>query len=174
MPRNTPLRNTDSTLKCPEIALFVVRRVGFEKIEQISQKATKAMRCRHLDNFLAGLFKVRPTGFTGWTQVQSWRYFSSVANSLQILRPATEVFMTLTSPNLRLGNWRELYTAALFETDRNQISARIAQAEQAIVARARELFSAGNDTIEEDQALDDALYGLRALQSCLQLQAAAA
>jgi len=27
------------------------------------------------------------------------------------------------------------------------------------------LFSAGNDTIEEDQALDDAMYALRALQS---------
>jgi hypothetical protein len=47
-------------------------------------------------------------------------------------------------------SWRELYTAALFETDRSRISARVADAEQAIVARARELFSTGNDTIEED------------------------
>jgi hypothetical protein len=81
---------------------------------------------------------------------------------------------TATSSHLSLGSWRELYTAALFETDRARIPARIADAEQAIVARARELFSAGNDTIEEDQALDDALYALRALQSCPQLQAAAA
>jgi hypothetical protein len=51
---------------------------------------------------------------------------------------------------------------------------RIADAEKAIVARARELFSAGSDTIEEDQALDDALYALRALQSCLELHSAAA
>jgi hypothetical protein len=71
-------------------------------------------------------------------------------------------------------NWRELYTAALFETDKNRMAARIADAEQAIVARARELFSAGNDTIEEDQALDDALYALKALQNCLQLQPSAA
>ncbi|MGB0005795.1 MAG: hypothetical protein WBP97_01825 [Candidatus Sulfotelmatobacter sp.] len=71
-------------------------------------------------------------------------------------------------------SWRELYTAALFETDRERIPARIAHAEQAIVARARELFAAGNDTIEEDQALDDALYALRALQSCLHVQAMAA
>jgi hypothetical protein len=71
-------------------------------------------------------------------------------------------------------SWRKLYTAALFETDRERIPARIAEAEQAIVARARELFAAGNDTIEEDQALDDALYALRALQSCLQVQAVAA
>ncbi len=71
------------------------------------------------------------------------------------------------------GNWRELYIAALFETDNRRIPLRIADAEKAIVSRARELFSAGGDTIEEDQALDDALYALRALQSCLNLRAAA-
>jgi hypothetical protein len=70
------------------------------------------------------------------------------------------------------GSWRELYSAALFETDTMRIPARIADAEKAIVARARELFSAAADTIEEDQALDDALYALRALQSCLHLRAA--
>lgn len=63
--------------------------------------------------------------------------------------------------------WRKLYTAALFETDRKQVPMRIAAAEKAIVARSRELFAAGADTIEEDQALDDALYALKALQSCL-------
>jgi hypothetical protein len=73
-----------------------------------------------------------------------------------------------------LQSWRELYTAALFETDQNRIPERIAQAEKAIVARARELFAASSDTIEEDQALDDALYALRALQNCLQGQASAA
>jgi hypothetical protein len=70
-------------------------------------------------------------------------------------------------------NWRELYTAALFETNNDRVAARIADAEKAIVIRARELFAAGVDTIEEDQALDDALYALRALQSCLDLRAAA-
>jgi hypothetical protein len=75
---------------------------------------------------------------------------------------------------MRLRPWHELYTAALFERDRNRLPARIAEAEEAIVARARELFSAGSDTIEEDQALDDALYALRALQSCLESNALAA
>jgi hypothetical protein len=72
-------------------------------------------------------------------------------------------------------NWRTLYSAALFETDKRRIPARIADAEKAIVTvtRARELFSAAADTIEEDQALDDALYALRALQSCLNFRAAA-
>jgi hypothetical protein len=67
-----------------------------------------------------------------------------------------------------------LYTAALFETDKNRIPERIAEAQKAIMARARELFSASSDTIEEDQALDDALYALKALQSCLEIRAAAA
>ena len=82
--------------------------------------------------------------------------------------------MNVQSSLPKVETWRELYIAALFEADRNLIPERIATAEQAIVARARELFSTGYDTIEEDQALDDALYALRALQNCLQLQAAAA
>jgi hypothetical protein len=75
--------------------------------------------------------------------------------------------------SLPLSSWRELYTAALFETEKDRIPVRIADAEKAIVARARQLFSAGSDTIEEDQALDDALYALRALQNCLDFRAAA-
>ncbi len=71
-------------------------------------------------------------------------------------------------PHLQLQQpWRELYSAALFERDREQIPLRIAAAEKAIIARSRQLFAAGSDTIEEDQALDDALYALKALQSCL-------
>jgi len=79
---------------------------------------------------------------------------------------------TASHPNLAC--WRKLYQAALFETDRSRLPERIAEAEKAIVTRARELFSTPTDNIEEDQALDDALYALRALQSCLGLQAAAA
>ena len=71
-------------------------------------------------------------------------------------------------------SWRNLYTAALFETNTDRIPAKIAAAERDIVARARELFATGADTIDEDQALDDALYALRALQSCLDLRETAA
>jgi hypothetical protein len=74
----------------------------------------------------------------------------------------------------RLSSWRELYKAALFETNHEKLPERIADAERAIVARARELFASSADTIEEDQALDDALYALRALQSCVSRQTAAA
>jgi hypothetical protein len=70
-------------------------------------------------------------------------------------------------------SWRELYCAALFERDANRIPSRIKEAEKAIVARARELFAAGADTIDEDEALDDALYALGALQNCLEFRAAA-
>lgn len=77
-----------------------------------------------------------------------------------------------TGPTM-LKSWRELYTAALFETDKDRIPKRIVDAEKAIVARARELFAAGSDTIEEDQALDDALYALRALQNCVEFRPAA-
>ena len=70
------------------------------------------------------------------------------------------------------GKWRDLYTAVLFETDTMRIPQRISDAEKAIVARARELFSAGADTIDEDEALDDALYALRAFQNSLNSRAA--
>jgi hypothetical protein len=70
------------------------------------------------------------------------------------------------------GNWRELYTAALFETDPMRITVRISEAEKAIMARAGELFSTGADMIEEGEALDDAMYALRALQNCVNSRAA--
>jgi hypothetical protein len=82
------------------------------------------------------------------------------------------VLPNVNVPSPRLNHWRDLYVSALFETDRTRLPKRIAEAEHAIVARARELFSAHIDTIEEDQALDDALYSLRALQNCLKLRAA--
>jgi hypothetical protein len=78
-----------------------------------------------------------------------------------------------THPAFPKQNWREFYNTALFESDVNKVSERIAVARQAIIVRARELFSAGADTIEEDQALDDALYALQALQGCLKFRAAA-
>ena len=63
--------------------------------------------------------------------------------------------------------WHGLYHAALFETDRTKVPERIAEAEKAILARINELFAVTSDHIEEDQVLDDALYGLRALRSCV-------
>jgi hypothetical protein len=72
---------------------------------------------------------------------------------------------TLGSPYKRV--WAQFYKAALFELDANKVSHRIAEAETALVARARELFHSAGDDIEEEQAVDDAMYALHALRSAL-------
>ncbi len=68
--------------------------------------------------------------------------------------------------------WHTLYHAALFESDPYQLPRRIAEAENAILGRIKELFSSTADHIEEDIVLDDALYALRALRSCIPFRAA--
>ena len=70
--------------------------------------------------------------------------------------------------------WHALYLAALFETDRQMIPLRIAEAEKAILHRVRQLFVVNTDHIEEDQILDDALYALGALRNCVTPEANAA
>lgn len=75
------------------------------------------------------------------------------------------------APNLP---WHVLYHAALFENDRNRIPQRIEEAERAILSRIKELFVTTADHIEEDVILDDALYALRALRSCVHCEAQAA
>ncbi len=64
--------------------------------------------------------------------------------------------------------WRDLYKAALFEIDKTRLPERIAQAEEALVVRARELFHMAGDNIEEEEALDDTMYALHALGSTSQ------
>jgi HPt (histidine-containing phosphotransfer) domain-containing protein len=65
--------------------------------------------------------------------------------------------------------WPQVYKAALFELDTNKVSDRIAEAEAALVTRARELFHSAEDNIEEEQAVDDAMYALHALRSALKV-----
>ncbi len=67
------------------------------------------------------------------------------------------------SPDSRC--WRQRYRAALFEIEESKLPARIAEAERAVVLRARELFRAAGDNGEETEALDHALYALHALRS---------
>jgi hypothetical protein len=69
------------------------------------------------------------------------------------------------------ARWKSLYTAALFEDDRNKVPQLITVAEAEIVRRARHLFGAPGDNSDEAEALDDALYMLRALRNCLKTQA---
>jgi hypothetical protein len=65
------------------------------------------------------------------------------------------------------GNWRELYRSAILELDASKLPQRIAQAENALVGRAKELFQEGGDNGEETEELDDAMYALHALRSTL-------
>jgi hypothetical protein len=75
---------------------------------------------------------------------------------------------TCKSPGSRY--WRELYTAALSEIGRSKLPERIAEAENAVVLRARELFHGAGDNGEETEALDDAMYALHALRSNRQMR----
>jgi hypothetical protein len=75
--------------------------------------------------------------------------------------------LTTLSQHTEVKAWKTLYVAALLESDEQKIPALIVQAERAIVDRARTLFGAPGDNIEEEEALDDALYALRALSSCV-------
>jgi hypothetical protein len=75
----------------------------------------------------------------------------------------------LGPPHKRI--WAQFYKAALFESDTNNVSGRIAEAETALVIRARELFDSAEDNIEEEQAVDDAMYALHALRSALKCRA---
>jgi hypothetical protein len=75
---------------------------------------------------------------------------------------------TGSSKSLDGGAWRDLYKAALFEVDNARLPERIAQAEHALVVRARELFHMAGDNIEEEQAPDDTMYVLHALRNTSQ------
>jgi hypothetical protein len=72
------------------------------------------------------------------------------------------------TPSPEVRAWKRLYTAALFEPDSAKLPERIAQAETALILRARELFHATGDNIEEEEALDDAMYALHALRNTYQ------
>ncbi|HXC42933.1 MAG TPA: hypothetical protein VNY51_05340 [Candidatus Dormibacteraeota bacterium] len=52
--------------------------------------------------------------------------------------------------------WKDLYVAALFESDKPRIAERIAEAQVAILARRRELTVSVSD-VRERHALDNAL-----------------
>jgi hypothetical protein len=64
--------------------------------------------------------------------------------------------------------WRQLYKTALFEPDPGKLLEQVMQAESAIVLRARQLFGQPGDHIEEEHDLDDAMYAMQALRSCVQ------
>lgn len=72
-----------------------------------------------------------------------------------------------TSHSPTAKDWKDLYVTALLEGDKDKIPFLIDQAERAIVERARELFDTQGDHIQEEEGLDDAMYALHALKTCL-------
>jgi hypothetical protein len=62
------------------------------------------------------------------------------------------------------SDWKTLYRVAILETNKRAVRERVAQAEQAIIARGREIFHA-SAAPEEQEALEDALYALRAYKT---------
>ena len=68
-----------------------------------------------------------------------------------------------------LESWRELYKSALAETDAQKLPLRIEEARRALILRSRQLFSTSPNYSDEAEAIDNALYALRALENCLKL-----
>ena len=62
------------------------------------------------------------------------------------------------------GTWRELYEAAIIETDVKQMESRIQAARRAIEIRLHDLQMDHVGSPEERHALDDALTGLKVLE----------
>jgi hypothetical protein len=85
-----------------------------------------------------------------------------------------EVVMTTAFPPCLNRNWRTLYRVAILETNKRVQPQRVSEAEEAVRARGRELFydngtrEEGDGTSEETEALDDALYALRAFRTAWQ------
>jgi len=74
---------------------------------------------------------------------------------------------TAYSPCLKRTDWRTLYRAAILETNKSALPQRVSEAEEAVIGRGREIFY-DHGTLEEKDALEDALYALRAFRSAWQ------
>jgi hypothetical protein len=84
-----------------------------------------------------------------------------------------EVEMTTLAIQSPIPNWRVLYRAAVFERDKKVLRTRLSDAEEALIARARELLHETGDNVEERDALDNALYTLPAFRNAWQQNNAA-
>ena len=79
----------------------------------------------------------------------------------------------LNAPTVPAYIRHSLYLQALFETDRAKLSARIREAETALVRREHELYTIGQSTAERE-AVVTALNALYALRTCLGFESTAA
>jgi hypothetical protein len=63
-----------------------------------------------------------------------------------------------------MTEWKNLYQAAILETDWSKIEERIQAADYAVSARLQEFFNDHGGTPEENQAIADAVNGLTVLR----------
>jgi hypothetical protein len=71
---------------------------------------------------------------------------------------------------VKSDDWKELYLAALYESDKIKLAKRIAQAQIAIETERKKLFISMRDIRDithERQVLDNASFCLQALASCM-------
>lgn len=80
--------------------------------------------------------------------------------------------MNSTVPIVKHPDWKTLYRAAILETDKSAVPKRVLAAEEAVTARAREVFY-GNGDPDEQEELADALYALLAFKTAWQYKDAA-
>ena len=80
--------------------------------------------------------------------------------------------MSTTVPSEKHIDWKILYRAAILETNSNAVPQRVLKAEEAVIARGREIFYGSSDP-EEAEELEDALYALRAFKTACQYKEAA-
>ena len=64
-------------------------------------------------------------------------------------------------------DWKTLYRAAILESNKSALPQRVSEAEEAVIERVRAI-SYDDGTAEERDALEDALYALRAYRSAWQ------
>ena len=79
-------------------------------------------------------------------------------------------------PTKSYSNWKELYVAALFERDKSRFPSRLADAQRAISYERRRLLASArdvSDVAQERQVLDNALFQLQALASCMAIPSTA-
>ena len=65
------------------------------------------------------------------------------------------------------NRWKTLYRAAILETNKGLLRQRVSDAEEAVKARSHEILY-DNGTLEEKEALEDALYTLHAFRTAWQ------
>jgi len=93
----------------------------------------------------------------------SWRRFPAKSDNCR-----KEPFMAKKSSppgaESESTNWRELYRDAILELNPSKLPQHIVEAERALIERGRELVQEAGDNSEEERALEDATYFLRALR----------